>query len=189
MFEGQFQLTFDKMDNGKYKINVVATPNGGGDLSMLSEGGQKFYNAFTEVTTNEKYTADFYVANNSDNVDIGSYKWNVMDIGDIQAFPAFDNCSVDQCGPTQAGKIIHETTEQFEKAKRGIPYGSRDKFDPCHAIATDHEDDTNQNIRGKDSSVRQFATQRFTSKITGKTTEWEIVLGRNGRKTFVDPPK
>jgi hypothetical protein len=106
------------------------------------------------------------IVSNDASVTVGSFQSNQMDMSDVAQF--------DLAGPgaaSSAGAVIHETVEQLEKAKMGIPKGSigtnttdasgnlltAPDFDKAHATALKAENSVNGNVRTEGQRYDTFA--------------------------------
>ncbi|MEZ5045300.1 MAG: RHS repeat-associated core domain-containing protein [Saprospiraceae bacterium] len=99
---------------GQERLRITAT---GGDLSQLSSGQQEFYKSMFDVAERQTGKVYFDIVSGDPDVDVGKYKTYPasLDIADVMQFPKLDPTKSVQEGPTQAGKLIHETKEQYFK--------------------------------------------------------------------------
>jgi len=168
---GQFEIksTAITKDGKGYdnKISIVATANGG-DLTKLTAEQKAFYNLYSDAVNSSSVVRQEVVQNDASTV-VGSYLTNKIDIADIKEF--------DKAGAgaaSSAGAIIHETTEQLEKAKAGLNPGDWSKtvstsvmspeFLKNHARAVKAENKVNGNSRNDQTDV-------FTDKNGKKTNQ------------------
>ena len=158
-----YQVTVDPLINGG---NVVFTQVSNGPVTQEQ---QAFIDQYKSVVDSPIVVNHEIVSN--DATLVGSFYNNTMDIGDVAQF--------DKAGPgatSSAGAIIHETVEQFEKAKMGIPKGSvgtstvdavgnisYPQYDSAHAVALKAEDSVNGNQRTTGTGrVENFIEKNLT---------------------------
>jgi len=176
----QFELVLTAVKGKENTYSVGLTDvKGGGDKSKLSEGAQSFYRNFNDVVKSETIV-NLDVFNGSENVVVGNYENNAIDVADMNQFPDFDNNSSEQLSATKQGKMIHETREQFSKALSKQGKGSRKFLDQSHNIALDFEDKVNGNTRlkefypGRDKGV----VEQF-KRTNGTVARLQIIGGPN----------
>lgn len=176
-FNNQFKvsLTGVKGKEGYFRVGVDKAKDGG-DISKLGKGAQSFYKEFTKIVKSDVVVSMDIVHSESD-VNVGNFGKQSMDIADVAQFPEFDPTKDSQDGPTQAGKIIHETAEQFNKA-------SKVDINRAHDRAISYENSTNGNERqrqdtflGRGSGV----VQTFNLK-NGSSVSFQIIGGQNSNK-------
>jgi hypothetical protein len=185
VFNGQFNTTLTQVKGkeGYFSVGVEKTKDGG-DVSKLGKGAQSFYKEFTKIINNESVVSLDIVHNESD-VTVGNFQKGSIDVADVSQFPQFDPNKDNQDGPTQAGKIIHETSEQFNKVKKG-------GFETSHDRAISYENSTNGNERARTDtylSRGQGVVQTFTLK-NGSSVSFQIIGGQNSasRGTIILKP-
>jgi RHS repeat-associated protein len=143
---GQFQVkeTTVKDALGYNNSITLEAAKDGGDLSKMTPEQKEFYNAYNTVTTDHSAVARQEVVQDDIDTEVGSFLSNNVDMDDIAAF--------DKAGPggaSSAGALIHETVEQFEKAKDGL-MPSESNFSMLkkdHETAIKSEDKVNGNKR------------------------------------------
>ena len=115
-FNGQFVAYTEGYGDGQVRLRIKAT-EGGGDLSKLSAGQQAFYNDLNNVAEVQSGEVHFDIVSGDGDVSVGKYDSYPakIDIADIEQFPVLDGSKSIQAAGTQAGKIVHETTEQYFK--------------------------------------------------------------------------
>ena len=118
-------------------------------MGKLSKEGKAFYDAMVDVTSGNG-VANITLVNNDSNVNIGRYDNGFVDMGDISQFNAWGSYPT---GAMQQGKLIHETVEQYTKAKLGYSNdGKTVGYDFSHRRGVDAENSVNGNI----SSTEQY---------------------------------
>jgi hypothetical protein len=179
-------------------IGAVGNASGGlHQVSFNPENNQVQFEQVAEgpVTEQQQAFIEEYgaVVNSLVNVDheimsevqarVGNFNNNIMDMSDVAQF--------DKAGPgaaSSAGALIHETIEQFEKAKMGISKGSSGlktidaagndaypAYDKAHAVAVKTEDRVNGNQRTAESP----RITNFLEK-NGTVTQQSVVPYANG---------
>ncbi|MFN7776333.1 RHS repeat domain-containing protein [Flavobacterium sp.] len=164
-----YSVTFDK--GGSVVFTQTST-------ASVTPEQQAFINEFSTVV-NSPIVVNQEIVSNDAKTTVGSFQNNTMDMADVAQF--------DKAGPgaaSTAGVIIHETVEQFEKAKLGIPQGSMGtstvdaagntiypQYDSSHATAIKAEDNVNGNQR---SATSNPYIDNFTEK-SGKVTRQAVV--------------
>jgi hypothetical protein len=176
-FNNQFKvsLTAVKGKDGVFKVGVEKAKDGG-DLSKLGKGAQSFYKEFTKIVNSDVVVSMDIVHNESD-VNVGNFQKQSMDMADVAQFPEFDPTKDSQDGPTQAGKIIHETAEQFNKANKEGVYTAHDR-------AISYENATNGNERSRQDKYLGSGAgvvQTFHLK-NGSSVSFQIIGGQNSAK-------
>jgi RHS repeat-associated protein len=174
---GQFEIkTTAVKDAQGYNDNVtvVASANGG-DVSKLSPEQKAFLDNYKGVTDDHSATARQEVVEEDHDTEVGSFETNNIDISDVKAFDQATGTG----GASSAGTLIHETVEQFQKAKDGLNPGEVSKdpnatiqtskeFEKDHAIAINAENAVNGNTRtGTYSFVEKNGTTTFQSLSKG----------------------
>jgi hypothetical protein len=144
---------------------VISSP--GGEFSKMTAKEEAFFFIYKGVITDEALAKQTVVMNSPD-ADVGDFRTNALDIGDIQKF--------DKAGKgaaSSAGALIHETVEQLEKSKQGVAAGKAPKggrrskiFKTAHAKGTRAENAVNGNKRDEKTGV-------FTDK-NGKKTKQDV---------------
>ena len=104
---GNHVVNIDK--NGKVSLKATGEKN---DLTDEQKG---FYDAFNEVVSSE-HNVELTLKVNDPKVYVGSFENGFLDVGDMMQF---DN---EKGGYTSASNMIHEVTEQHEKAKSGLTH-------------------------------------------------------------------
>jgi hypothetical protein len=120
---GQFQFTLTNNSNEdgyNFTLGLEATKNGG-DRSKLSKEGGEFLNAMEGYINSETVLKQTIVANDPEVRLIDAVN-NKLDIANVHAFDRKKG------GPTGASVFIHETDEQFTKAKKGYSPGEPSTF-------------------------------------------------------------
>ncbi|WP_316839133.1 RHS repeat-associated core domain-containing protein [Pedobacter gandavensis] len=168
---GQFEIksTVIKTDGKGYdnKISIVAM-TGGGDLTKLTTEQKAFYDLYSDAVNSSSVVRQEVVQNDAKTI-VGNFLTNKLDISDVIEF---DKAGVGAA--SSAGALIHETTEQLEKAKAGLNPGEWSKtvgptvlppeFLNGHAKAVKAENSVNGNSRNDKTDV-------FTDKTGVKTTQ------------------
>ena len=72
----------------------------------------------------------------------------------------FDNIGKGLC--SKQGKLIHEFTEQYQKAKFGYLKGEEKEYYLCHQYAIEAENNVNGSIRGKETYARGIVSQQYS---------------------------
>jgi hypothetical protein len=143
---GQFQVkeTTVKDALGYNNSITLVAANGGGDVSKMTAEQKSFYDAYKGVTTDHSATARQEVVQDDPETEVGSFKTNNIDIDDVAQFD-----KAGSGGTSSAGALIHETVEQFEKAKDGLKPGEANSADYLkdHKTAIKAEDKVNGNTR------------------------------------------
>jgi RHS repeat-associated protein len=137
--DGQFVSDLVINANGKTVLMLKAT-QGGGDLSKMSESAIAFYNELNSMINDNTATAKIDVYYGNPDVNVGCYKMNAIDVGDIMQFNPSGKM-YKMVGASRAGKMAHELTEQFKKAKEGIPKGFELNTNSNHEYAIKHSED------------------------------------------------
>jgi RHS repeat-associated protein len=164
--------TVEKAMGGMYKVTSDPLINGGnitltssGVQGPLTQEQQAFASEYKAVVDSSTIVNQEIVSNDA-SVTVGSFQSNQMDMSDVAQF--------DLAGPgaaSSAGAVIHETVEQLEKAKMGIPKGSigtnttdasgnlltAPDFDKAHATALKAENSVNGNVRTEGQRYDTFA--------------------------------
>jgi hypothetical protein len=183
---GQFQVTLTgvKGKEGVFNVGFTKTKDGG-DLSKLSKGAQSFYKEFTKMADSKSVVVSMNIVNNDRDVHTGKFTNGSMDMADVDQFQEFDPTRDEQNGPTDAGKVIHETSEQFNK-KKG--------YNNAHDLAISYENGTNGNERWRANQEPQLprdqgVVQTFTLK-NGSSIRFQIIGGQNSssRGTIILKP-
>ncbi len=120
--EGQFRVVYSDVEydenNEIASGNLVIVPTeGGGDLSKMSLNGQEFHRQLTEITEETTMTEVNVDAARAD-VHTGKFEIETIDMADVLQWSS----DVTELGGTQAGKLIHEFTEQNRKQTQGEPF-------------------------------------------------------------------
>jgi hypothetical protein len=174
---GQFtaRLCAVKGKEGVFSLSLAKTKDGG-NLDKLGKGAQSFYKDLSNMIKS-KSVASYEVVQNDDEVHIGNFEKSKIDVADISQFGEFDPNKDEQAGPTQAGKIIHETAEQFNKAG-GEGVGI------AHERATSFENATNGNTRLRDvvPGGGRGVIENFQLK-NGSVVSFQIIGGQYSYKT------
>jgi len=146
--EGQYTATLTKADDSDmYQLTLTAMESG--SRGGLSSNGQVLFDAFSEAIGDHNTVAEIDVYKNSNWVDIGNYADNRMDVGDMQKFSESGKGYEKTYGATQVGLLLHETYEQYLKAKDGIPKWEQvdaqgnETYPGHHSAATEKENGYN----------------------------------------------
>ncbi|MNS97433.1 hypothetical protein D3C72_1317650 [compost metagenome] len=152
--EKAYLETVNKSLGGTYTASIVKIKDGSGYNSkvVLTKGDdskatteQKAFGELYSSVVNDKTVVKQTVVSNDNGVDVGSYESNKLDIGDIKQFD-----KAGKGGSSTAGALIHETIEQFEKAKIGLGPGQPgmiSDFEIGHQKGIDAENRVNGNRR------------------------------------------
>lgn len=170
--EGQYEMYYAKGGPNGYVLMGIRATEGGGDITKMTENGQAFLTEMNNMISNRDVTAKISVASGDENVTVGNYKLNQIDIADISQFNATGPNIKESVGATQAGKLAHEVKEQFLKAGQGIPIGSLDNSGANHRQGVKTEDFVNGNTR-------------LGEKVTSPTSLSVRYKEKNGRITVV----
>lgn len=176
--DGQFESDLVKNANGKTVLILKAT-QGGGDLSKMSESAKAFYNELNSMINDHSATAKIDVYWGHPEVDVGNYKTNAIDVADMLQFNVSGK-NVEMIGASRAGKMIHELSEQFKKAKDGIPKGSKANYKTNHGIAVQKENAVNGNIRLEDGADGRDGKKTSYKEKDGTITEVKYSYPSNG---------
>lgn len=173
---GQFQVTLTgvKGKDGVFNVGFEKTKDGG-DISKLGKGAQSFFKEFSKFVDSKVVTSMEIVRDDKD-VAVGNFGTSRMDVADVSQFPSFDPTKDEQDGPTDAGKVIHETAEQFQKAnKQGVG--------TAHDRAISYENSTNGNTRGRDvvPGRDQGIIESF-QRTNGSSVRFQILGGQYSEK-------
>ncbi|MFK7969022.1 MAG: RHS repeat domain-containing protein, partial [Bacteroidia bacterium] len=188
-FEGQFEIQFENVqfDNKTGLVTmeaVIVATKGGGDVSKLSKKAKAFYSEYSGVVNDKKVMAMQKVVNDQPDMLDGMKEATFMGSWRTGALDLFDVQKLDAAGPggfTTAGVIIHETVEQYEKAKMGLkpgesaPGNHKEEMTPefvqAHNIAKLAEDKVNGNTQvGKNKVTHEKDGSRTEHIITPNTT-------------------
>jgi hypothetical protein len=176
-FNGQFKLSLTavKGKEGVFKVGIDKV-KGGGDMDKLGKGAQSFYKEFSKIVKSDVVVSMDIVHNESD-VNVGNFDKQSMDMSDVDQYPEFDPTKDNQDGPTDVGKIIHETAEQFNKA-------NKEGFTNSHDRAIGYENSTNGNERQRqDTYLGRGAGVVQTFKLkNGSSVSFQIIGGQNSTK-------
>ncbi|MCU0391489.1 MAG: hypothetical protein MUE81_10255 [Thermoflexibacter sp.] len=176
--QGQFQITRTKLSDGSYDLGITCI-NGKGDISKMTDEGKAFYNYMTEAIGDRSTKVSMTLVLNSDDVNVGHYGKSQLDMGDIIQFNQ-GGSDIDYSKPTgatQQGKLIHETVEQYEKAKMDIPYGSQAGYNVAHPPAIQAENAVNGNERQEKGRLGRGVTFQYFKEKNGTMTEVRYTLG------------
>lgn len=168
---GQFEVYYTKGKNGGSLLKLKATKDGG-DLSKMTDLQKAFYNELSGMINNHSVTARIDVVWGKKEICIGHYQKNTIDIADINQF--------DDLGKglaTKQGKLIHEFSEQFGKAKLGLWKGDIMGRDYQHQIAIIKENKVNGSERKDKSYSRGVYIQEFSNKNGKQTYEYNTKNG------------
>ena len=174
--------TVEKATGNTYKVNSDPTFNDGNiTFTRVTEGPvteeqQAFINEYQAVVDSPTIVSQEIVSNDA-STQVGSFQDNTMDMADIAQF--------DAAGPgaaSSAGALIHETVEQFEKAKMGISKGSMGAtsvdaagnvtytdFNSAHSTAVKAENRVNGNYRTEKGRYSEFKEK------SGKITKQAVI--------------
>lgn len=190
--EGQFQVSLTAVEgkDGVFSVGFEALE--GGSFDNLSEQGQAFYDEMNTVISDHDNIANMTAVYGDESVLTGQYMTGKIDMADVQQYNVTGVNVEESVGATQIGKVTHETVEQYEKAKKGIPHGSLRAYKSSHRTAIDAEDRVNQNTRG-----RQYGTIKdFTIPYTDNSgqsvhvrTQTRDSWGRKMKVIKVTQPK
>lgn len=187
ILSGQFVATLKDKGNGAYTLGLAnARDSNGktiqGDPNKLSKGGREFYNTLKEKIDDPDNEAKLSIDFATAKAHTGDHGLQLIDMADIMQFPVFDNSKSVQDGPTQAGKIIHEIVEQWNKAYRVNLGGDPTKSDLDHQAGIGAENAAHgytkrwnpDYIQNRNGGVEQ----RFDHK-NGTTTRYLVTGGQN----------
>jgi len=172
-FGGFYTASFTTISDGKgYNNQIKITPTSMNGQMTASQ--KAFYSEYNSVVKSDYIIRQDIVLNDSKTV-VGSWVTGKVDMADVAAF--------DKAGPgaaTSAGALIHETSEQLEKAKLLLSSNeigttttdaARNKtyvdYDSSHKTATNSENNVNGNTRVEDGS----GTDSFMEKDGTKTAQ------------------
>ncbi|HKO81557.1 MAG TPA: RHS repeat-associated core domain-containing protein, partial [Chitinophagaceae bacterium] len=139
--------------NGLFTLD----PNSSGTYSLVSTGAegsltsqqQEFYDNLNAVLTNAN-AITINVVENSDEVNIGNYLTQTIDVGDMAKYNSIGSGQT-TTGSTAEGLLIHEIVEQFGLQTSGVDLGNRDaklaRFGIDHKTAVLIENKVNGNDR------------------------------------------
>jgi hypothetical protein len=174
---GQFNVTLNavKGKDGYFSVGLVKTKDGG-DMSKLGKGAQSFYEKMNTMIKSSDII-NLNIVHNDDEVHIGQFgsKEQKIDMADVAQFPKFDPTKDEQDGPTQAGKIIHESEEQFSRFS-GLKI--------AHDRAMGHESTVNGNTRlidVKAPGYNQGVIESFRLK-NGSVVSFQVLGGQYSDK-------
>lgn len=147
---GTYTASIVKVKDGKAFNNKVVLTKGDGSKATIE---QKAFGELYGGAVNSKTVVRQDVVSNSQDVEVGNFDTNQLDISDVQQFD-----KAGKGGATSAGTLIHETIEQLDNANQGMGPGeglTSAEFDRAHQKATKAENRVNGNIRveGDDSDV------------------------------------
>jgi hypothetical protein len=124
---GYYNASIDK--KGKVSLTVVEGKN----ISEASEQVKGFHDVLNQsISSDGKVKID--VLNGDDNVVVGSFEDQAIDMKDLAAFESVDNNSGLPNAVSVQSKLAHEITEQFDKQVNGnsdFPSAHTDKAIPA----------------------------------------------------------
>jgi len=158
---------------GLYTINQNST----GTYSLVSTGAegsltgqqQEFYDNLNKVLTDGN-TITINAVENSDQVDIGQYMTQTMDVGDMSKYNSIGS-GQPTTGSTAEGLLIHEVVEQFGLQTSGVDLGDkaavRARFGTDHSAGILIENKVNGNERDrKMERLDSFNSNPFSKTYT-----------------------
>ena len=165
----QFQTKLTRNSDGSYSLGINSV-QGGGDIDKLNPQQRAFYDELMACINakrkdNEKLTYYIDVYYGVDNVMIGNYNNNAIDVADIEQFN-----SMGESGVTSQGKLIHEMVEQCQKAFYGNKKGESMGRDICHKYACMSESKVNglrRDIQG-DAKIKRGVFKERHIEANGK---------------------
>ncbi|MDL2230805.1 RHS repeat-associated core domain-containing protein [Bacteroidales bacterium OttesenSCG-928-L19] len=146
---GQFEADYKQIGEGKYMLDLKATKDGG-DVSKLSTEQKAFYDELKGMIDDHSTTAKVSVKGGKTDITIGNFETSTIDIFDIKQFD-----DMGKGAATKQGKLTHELSEQFGKAK-GMGYNA------AHQRGTNSENKVNGSIRGKEYYNRGVMNQEYS---------------------------
>jgi RHS repeat-associated protein len=158
---------------GLYTINQNST----GTYSLVSTGAegsltgqqQEFYDNLNKVLTDGN-TITINAVENSDQVYIGQYMTQTMDVGDMSKYNSIGS-GQPTTGSTAEGLLIHEVVEQFGLQTSGVDLGDkaavRARFGTDHSAGILIENKVNGNERDrKMERLDSFNSNPFSETYT-----------------------
>ena len=151
-----------------------------GTRGTLTEQQRAFYDNLNGVLTNGN-TIKIHAVENSDEVDIGQYNTQTIDVGDMAKFNSIGS-DKPTTGSTAEGLLAHEIVEQFGLQTSGVDLGDkaavRARFDTDHPAAILAENQINGNTR--DTKTERL--DRFNGPLSKTYTKYFI--DKNGTYTI-----
>jgi len=158
LFEGQFEASWEETRSGAYILGMQEI--GEGSYENLSEGAQILYD---KITDEENDFTIIKTIKDNQNIVIGSWKSQTIDIGDLQAI---GSKTEGVKGASAEGFLAHEMSEQYRKTQMGIPLMkawseeneySMDEYNLAHKEAgVVAEDFANNNMRMDEHGSRKM---------------------------------
>jgi hypothetical protein len=170
---GFYTASVSTVKDGKgYNNQIVLTATS--TKGTMTDSQKAFYSEYNSAVTSGSTVRQNIVSNDAKTV-VGSWVTGKVDMADVAAF--------DKAGKgaaTSAGALIHETSEQLEKAKLGLSPNDIGKtttdasgnktyvdYENSHNTAIKSENNVNGNTRIEDGS----GTDTFIEKDGTKTTQ------------------
>ncbi|MFT3701663.1 MAG: RHS repeat-associated core domain-containing protein [Agriterribacter sp.] len=139
---------YTAQQNSTGTYSLVST----GAVGSLTEQQQAFYDELNGVLTNSN-TISINAVENSDQVDVGRYETQTIDVGDMSKFNSIGS-GKPTTGSTVEGLLIHEVVEEFGLQTSGVNLGDRAavraRFETDHPAGISAENKVNGNIRDRD---------------------------------------
>ena len=175
--------TVQQNQSGTYLL--VAT----GAEGTLTEQQQAFYDKLNNVLTDAS-TITINAVMNSEDIDIGQYNSQTIDIGDMQQFNSIGS-GKPTTGSTAEGLLIHEITEQFLLQTSGANLSDkgalRARFEKDHSQAVTIENEVNGNTRERkmeqvDANNRNILSNTYSKYFQEKNKTYTIETITNSTK-------
>jgi RHS repeat-associated protein len=145
--EGGYTIKLHKLENGHHRVEFVS--KGEASISEMSQRATKVYEYLNPIATDPNVKVEMLVvAEGFERIlaAVGNYEDAILDMSDVMQFNETGK-KTKTYGQTQVGAIVHETLEQYEKTKAGIPRGSKKDFSTHHRTALAAENDVNGIVR------------------------------------------
>jgi RHS repeat-associated protein len=134
-FNQLLSLLNHALDGGSF--NLSATKDGGFSLSLgeMKDGAKDYSHIasyYLNQIVNDDFTTKVNVTSSNQDIQVGSYYSNKIDVADISQFPDNQGVGNNNTG-TKAGKLMHELYEQYDKQKNNRS-NSEAGFNISHAV-------------------------------------------------------
>jgi hypothetical protein len=164
---GNFELRLVELPNNDGIFThaatlVISTPGAG--FSKMTKKEEAFFFIYKGVVSDETVARQIVVLDDP-NTDVGHFKTNALDMGDIEKFD-----KAGDGGASSAGALIHETVEQLSKAKKGLGPGE----DPGGMGGSDYQKSHKTGIKAENAvngNKRDEKTGTFADKKGNKTKQ------------------